>query len=281
MFDYFNKNFGSYIIENSKEFIIFLIPGNKFADKFEWYGVQRAEAFNIFQTNPLKNDIEKRDFFFTHMIIWDKKTMQLAGGQRFLFSKKGCIKNRESSYLESYHSGTFEILKYENFCEIGRTFVMPNFQNQKILKELIRGFVRIPESKKMTIGIGLISFNHKSINKECINAFLNILENSNKQSLNLPNGKYQYEDRMRYKIETDKFNLEAKNIKFIEKELKKIDSNFEMPQVLRPYLRYCGVSYENYSIANDYNGIMQLLFSGKSENISDIQRKNLRKYNFY
>ena len=53
-----------------------------------------------------------------------------------------------------------------------------------------------------------------------------------------------------------------------------------MPPVLKPYLRYCEVSYENYSIAKDYNGIIQLLFSGKSENISDKQRKYLPKYNF-
>ena len=59
----------------------------------------------------------------------------------------------------------------QNFCEIGRTFVMPNYQNKQILKELIRGFIRIPESKKMSVGIGLISFNHKSLNQDCINAF--------------------------------------------------------------------------------------------------------------
>ena len=52
-----------------------------------------------------------------------------------------------------------------------------------------------------------------------------------------------------------------------------------MPPVLKPYLRYCNVSYENYSVAKDYNGIMQLLFSGRSENITDNQRKYLEKYN--
>ena len=157
---------------------------------------------------------------------------------------------------------------------------MPDFQNKKILKELIRGFVRIPESKKMNVGIGLISFNHRSLNKECINAFLKILKLSNKQSLDLPNGKYIYEHQIDYEIDSEKFKLKSENIKFIEKELKKIDGNFQMPQVLKPYLRYCEVSYENYSIAKDYNGIMQLLFSGRSENISDKQRKYLEKYSF-
>ena len=280
MYDFFTNNFDSYIIENSKKFLIYLIPGEKLSNKLEWYGEQRAEAFNIFNSIKIKNDIEDRDFFFSHMIIWHKLEEELAGGQRFLFSKKGCTKNFENSYIESYHPGTFEKMKNENFCEIGRTFVMPNFQNKQLLKELIRGFVRIPESKNMNIGIGLISFNHLFLNKNCINAFLKILELSNKRPLNLPNGKYQYEHKSDYKINPEKFNLEAQNIKFIEKELKKFDSNFQMPPVLKPYLRYCEVSYENYSIAKDYNGIIQLLFSGKSENISDKQRKYLPKYNF-
>ena len=280
MYDFFTKNFHNYILENSKKYLIYLIPGEKLANKFDWYGEQRAEAFNIFKTNKFKNDIEERDFFFLHMMIWDKEKMQLAGGQRFLLSKKGCTNNKEYSYLESYHPGTFEILKNQNFCEIGRTFVMPNFQNRQILKELIRGFVRVPESKNMNIGIGLISFNHKLLNKDCINAFLKILELSKKKPLNLPNGKYLYEHHMDYKFNNEKLSLEAKNIKFIEKELKKIDNNFQMPQVLKPYLRYCEVSYENYSLAKDYNGIIQLLFSGRSENISEKQRRYLAKYNF-
>ena len=280
MYSFFTKNFENYIIENSKEHLIYLIPGEKLASQFDWYGEQRAEAFNVLKTNPIKNDIEERDFFFLHMMIWDKEKMQLAGGQRFLLSEKGSLNNKEYSYLESYHPGTFEKLKNDNFCEIGRTFVMPDFQNKKILKELIRGFVRIPESKEMTVGIGLISFNHRSLNKDCINAFLKILKLSNKRPLNLPNGKYIYEHEMDYEIDSEKFKLKSENIKFIEKELKKLDGNFQMPQVLKPYLRYCEVSYENYSVAKDYNGIIQLLFSGRSENISDKQRKYLAKYNF-
>ena len=278
MYNYFLNYFGNYIIEESKEFLIYLIPGQKLVDKFDWYGEQRAKSFNTLKKNLSKNDIEDRDFFFTHMIIWDKERKQLAGGQRFLFSKQGCVINKEFSYIEYYHSGTFELLKNENFCEIGRTFIMPNFQNTQILKELIRGFVRIPESKNINIGIGLISFNHRYLNKNCINAFLNILDISKKKPLNLPNGKNIYKPQIDYKFTSDKFILEAKNIKFIENELKKIDSNFKMPQVLKPYLRFCKVSYENYSVAYDYNGIMQLLFSGRSENISEKDRNYLKRF---
>ncbi len=279
MYSYFCKNYSDYIIENSKKYLIFLIPGEKLKDDFDWYGMKRAEAFNKLNSKNLESDIENRDLFYSHMIIWYKLEEQLAGGQRFLFSKKGCTKDMEKSYLEYYHPGTFEKMKNEDFCEIGRTFVMPNYQNKQILKELIRGFVRIPESKGINIGIGLISFNHKYLNKDCVNAFLEILKLSNKKPLNLPNGKYLYEHHMDYKINSKEFTLEVDKIKFIEKELKKLDNNFQMPQVLKPYLRYCSVAYEDYSVAKDYNGIIQLLFSGISKNIEEKQRKYLAKYN--
>ena len=281
MYDFFSKNFSQYVIENSKRYLIYLVPGKKLVEKFDWYGRKRAEAFNKLKQKPMISDIENRDLFFSHMIIWDKEKKDLAGGQRFLFSKKGSVKNEENSYLESYHPGSFEKLRNENFCEIGRTFVMPNYQNKRILKELIRGFVRIPEKKNMNIGIGLISFNHLSLNRDCINSFLKILESSKKQPLNLPNGKYLYEYQTDLNIPLENLNLEVKNLKYIEEELQKIDYNFKLPQVLKPYMNYCGVSYENYSIAKDYNGIIQLLFSGRSQNISENQRKFLEDYDTF
>ena len=108
MYDFFTKHFDSYIIENSKKFLIYLIPGEKLSNKFEWYGEQRAQAFTKFYPNKIKNDIEDRDFFFSHMLIWNKEEKQLAGGQRFLFSNKGCVRNKQNSYLEYYHPGTFK-----------------------------------------------------------------------------------------------------------------------------------------------------------------------------
>jgi len=99
--------------------------------------------------------------------------------------------------------------------------------------------------------------------------------------LNLPNGKYLFEYQKDYGKPFKNLTLEVKNLKYIEEELQKIDYKFKMPQVLKPYMNYCGVEYENYSIAKDYNGIIQLLFSGKSHNISENQRKYLEDYNSF
>ena len=282
MFEFFIKNFKEFLIENSDDLLIFLIPGSKLHsnyESFEWLGIKRGEAFKLLNSKFNETDIEERDKYFTHMIIWDKETKCLAGGQRFLFSKKGSLENKKYSYLEEYHPKTYDKLKNESFCEIGRTFVMPRFQNTKILKELIRGFIRIPESRDINIGIGLISFDHRNLNKKCVNKFLNILNNSKMNSLNLPQGKYLFNNQIIHETNHNEPPMHSRNLFFFEKKLKELDKNFLMPQVLKPYMRFCEISYESYSIAVNYNQIIQLLFSGRSKDISDKQRKLLKKYN--
>ena len=281
MYEFFTKNFGSYIIENSKEHLIYLIPGEKLACQFDWYGERRAEAFNVFKTNPLKNDIEEKDFFYTHMIIWNKETNELAGGQRFLFNQKGFSKYKDHSYIEEYHQGTYEQLKDLSFCEIGRTFVMPRFQNKTVLRELIRGFVRIPESRGMDLGIGLISFNDKFLNNSSVKAFLKFLENTKTNNLKLPEGKYNLNDQLEdFTIEFD-YGFEYNSLNKIEKEIKKLDSNFKLPPVLKPYIKFCGLKYETYSIAKDYNGIIQILLSGRYNEIEKYPMKKFKNFEFF
>ena len=280
MYDFFIKNFGNYIIEDSKEHLIYLITGEKLASQFDWYGERRAEAFNVFKTNPLKNDIEEKDFFYNHMIIWNKETNELAGGQRFLFNQKGFSKYKDHSYIEEYHRGTYEQLKDLSFCEIGRTFVMPRFQNKTVLRELIRGFVRIPESRGMDLGIGLISFNDKFLNNNSVKAFLKFLENTKTNNLKLPEGKYNLNDQLEdFTIEFD-YGFEYNSLNKIEKELKKLDSNFKLPPVLKPYVKFCGLKYETYSIAKDYNGIIQILLSGRYNEIEKYPMKKFKNFEF-
>ena len=83
MYDIFYKNFSDYIIENSNKYLIYLIPGEKLVSVFDWYGKKRAEAFNALNTKSFTSDIEERDIYYSHMIIWDKDKLELVGGQRF------------------------------------------------------------------------------------------------------------------------------------------------------------------------------------------------------
>lgn len=278
MYEIFYNNFGDFIIENSSNYLIYLIPGKKLEPKFGWYGEKRAEAFNALNEKSFASDIEERDIFYTHMIIWDKENMELVGGQRFLFNKKGSFQKKDYSYLEEYHKGTYEKLKNQSFCEIGRTFIMPKFQHKTVLRELIRGFVRVPESKKMEIGIGLISFNNKVISNKAVNTFLKYLENTKSKLLDFPEGKYNYNEDLANISIGFNYNFEYQNLNKIEKEIKELDSNFKLPPVLKPYIKFCGLKYEGYSIAKDYNGIIQLLFSGRYAEIENFPMKKLKPF---
>ena len=212
------------------------------------------------------------------MLMWDNKSSQLAGGQRFLFNNKGSIENKDFSYLEEYHEGTYERLKNENFCEIGRTFIMPKFQHKTILRELIRGFVRVPEQKKMNLGIGLISFNNKFLNNKSVNTFLKYLENTKTNTLDFPKGKFNFNEDLANLSLAFNYSFTYQNLNKIEQEIKEFDRNFKLPPVLKPYIKFCGIQYEGYSIAQDYNGIVQLLFSGRYTHIEKYPMKKFKPF---
>lgn len=273
-------SFSEYLIEENLEYNIYLIPGNKLSKVLDWYGRERLKAFkDISKLSPNITDLDNRDEYYDHMVLWDSVKQQLIGGQRFKFNiNKYSIGN---SYLEYYHTGLYNLLEEKNlpFAEIGRTFIMPNYQRNKELwfKELIRGFVRIPESKGINLALGLISFNHLELQKDTPGLFINCLENSFfKGFLNLP-----YEDFLNTR-QFDNFRKEFKWDKFhlgdLEKKISEKDSLFKLPDVLKPYRAFCSVEFEGYSLADDYNKIYQLLFSGQSKNIGKRQRMRLKPY---
>ena len=273
-------SFSDYLIEESSICKTYLIPGKKFYKILDWFGKERLSAFKgISKHSPSLTDLDENDEYYEHMILWDPAKNQLIGGQRFKFNISKY--DDTNSYLEYYHHGLYDHLKKKNlpFAEIGRTFIMPDYQRNKDLwfKQLIRGFVRIPESKGINLALGLISFNHLELKKNTPGLFINCLENSFFRGfLDIP-----YKDFLHVK----KLDPLIKNLKWdnfhlsdLEKKIIEIDNSFKLPEVLKPYRAFCSVEYEGYSLADDYNKIYQLLFSGQSKNIGKRQRMRLKPY---
>ncbi len=273
-------SFSEYLIEKSSLCNTYLVPGKNLDKVLDWYGKERLKAFKgISKFSPSFTDLDNRDEYYEHMILWDPIKLKLIGGQRFKFN----INNYEgkNSYLEHYHLGLYIHLKKKNlpFAEIGRTFIMPDYQSKKDLwfRQLIRGFVRIPESKGINLALGLISFNHLNLKKNTTKLFINCLENSFFRGfLDIPYNDLLFTkelDNDRKKLKWDKFHLGD-----LEKRLIELDSCFKLPEVLKPYRAFCSVEFEGYSLAEDYNKICQLLFSGQSKNIGKRQRIRLKPY---
>ena len=273
-------SFSDYLIEEKNTCDTYLIPGQIFSKSLDWYGRERLKAFkDISKFSPSFTDLDERDEYYTHMILWDSEKLQLIGGQRFKFNINNYDLNH--SFLEHYHNGLYEQLEKRNlpFAEIGRTFIMPNYQSNKELwfKQLIRGFVRIPESKGINLALGLISFNHLELKKDTPGLFINCLENSFFRGfLEIPFKNLldlKKLDNIRERLKWDKYHLSDLEKKIIEE-----DDAFKLPEVLKPYRAFCSVEYEGYSLAEDYNKIFQLLFSGQSKNIGKRQRMRLKPY---
>ena len=280
MFTNYLLSFSDYLIEENKTFKTYLIPGQIFSKGLDWYGRERLKAFkDISKFSPSFTDLDERDEFYTHMILWDPEKLQLIGGQRFKFNLKNY--NSDNSFLEHYHPGIHKNLEKKNlpFAEIGRTFIMPNYQCKKEywFKQLIRGFVRIPESKGINLALGLISFNHLDLKKDTPGLFLNCLENSFFRGfLEIPFKnllELRDSDNIFAKLNWDKYHLSD-----LEKKINDLDDAFKLPEVLKPYRAFCSVEYEGYSLAEDYNKIYQLLFSGQSKNVGKRQRMRLKPY---
>ncbi len=273
------NNFENYIIEETKDQVIYLIPGTKLEVIKTWLGENRSQAFrNLSKYNLTNNELEERDNYYNHMLIINEKEKEMIGGQRFRINYKLEENINDKSYLEVSHPGIHKKLLSTNnsFVEVGRTFIMPKYQKRSWLKELIRGFVRIPEALDIELAVGMISFNHNNLKKESVYMFLDYLENSNfmgKLKVDTPKSV----EHLLYKKTKRKFELN--NLRELEKLIVQNDENFKIPDVLIPYRLYCDIKYENFSFAKNYNRILQLLFSGRAKDLNTKACNRLKRYN--
>ena len=94
----------------------------------------------------------------------------------------------------------------------------------------------------MNLGIGLISFNNKGLNNKSVNTFLKYLENGKTNILGFPKGKYNFNKYLSNVSLGFNYSFEYQNLNKIEKEIQKLDNNFKLLPVLKPYIKFCGLS---------------------------------------
>jgi hypothetical protein len=224
------------------------------------------------------SDLDDRDSNYWQMLLWDHQKRQLIGGQRMLFATPGVQLTQSHSYLEHcYPSLSKRLLQEgESYAEVGRTFVAPRYQCGSWLKELIRGFFRIPEAKGINLVLGLISFNHLCLNPVVVDQFIAALESSLfRGNIRLPQARFPYNHCPGERHESC---WDGRRLLPLQIQLKLVDQAFSLPPVLRPYRALCSVKYEGATVAKTYNNIIQLLFSGRPGLIKRHQRRRLEAY---
>ena len=261
------------------------VPPERVGPLLPWLGEHRSRAFAALSPHYRSElELDGRDPFYWHFLIWNSDNNTLIGGQRLLFVGEQGIPfeglSEEQSYLEHCYPGLASVMASSgiSYAEIGRTFVMPEYQRQQWLGELIRAFVCLPETRGINHAFGMISFNQFACSARCTAEFLAFAQHNLRSGcldLELPLTRFPFEVNPTYSwgIADEIDSLAA-----LEKYLKSIDQRFQLPAVLSPYLKLCSISYEDVSVARSYNGILQLLFSGSSEQISPAQRRFFRPY---
>ena len=267
-----------FCIEEREDCLTFLIPPTASQAWLPWFGVERAKAFSQLSIHASeRSDLDGRDPFYWHMLLWDPQANNLIGAQRFQFVNQTNRPGANESYLEHCYPGLAEqmVAKSKCYVEVGRTFLMPSYQGKMWLKELIRGFARIPEQRGFQHVLGMISFNHLALNQIVVDHFLTALDGcSFRGNLPITEPRFAYpKSKPPEALQWNQFGLSA-----LEARLKQIDQKFDLPPVLGPYRTLCSVKYEGVSIASSYNKILQLFFSGRTDLLTTKQRKWLLPY---
>ena len=275
------------VVESGKDFELYLIPPSESGPLLPWIGRQRAQAFRALSADyDASLELDGRDTSYWHFLIWDSDKQRLIGGQRLLFVGVGKrliafdAIDESCSYLEHCYPGFSLLMKAQalNYAEIGRTFVMPEYQGGRWLQQLIRAFVCLPESMGIRHAFGMISFKQGSCGERCGAQFLSILESWLGSDSRMP-----VVPATQFPVVLPQSDLKnqltnSPSVNEVVEYLLSIDPCFLMPPVLGPYLSLCPLRYHGVSLARTYNQIWQLLFSGCSDLINERQRRYLKPY---
>ena len=273
------------VLECSAKTALLLVPPERIVPLLPWLGEQRSTAFSSLSPHYRSElELDGRDPFYWHFLIWNADESNLIGGQRLLFVGEQGLPfeglSEDQSYLEHCYPGLASVMGSHgiSYAEVGRTFVMPEYQRQRWLGELIRAFVCLPEVRGIRQVFGMISFNQFACSAQCTEEFLAFAQHSLSPGcldFQLPSPRFPFEVSAQ---DCSVGNREIDSIAALQQYLKTIDENFKLPSVLLPYLRLCPMNFEGVSVARSYNGILQLLFSGSTEQISPAQRRFLKPY---
>ena len=121
-----------------------------------------------------------------------------------------------------------------------------------------------------------MSYNQDLVSEECNLEFIANLKRAKFHGIldiNDPSYKSDLDKEYIPKIEWD-----GENLRELEKKIRMIDKNFNLPEVMRAYRELCSVKYEGISLAKNYNNLTQILMSGRGKELNSKQKNILYKY---
>jgi hypothetical protein len=266
-----------YTIFTHLNYVGILIPGDALGALEDLIGYTREALYrdSINGSGELY-DLDARDRYYTHAIVWDIKQNRLVAGCR-LFSLLAGMQ-LESSYLEYSFPGLFTaLMQYKQIGEMGRVFVTRSYQKKYssflLLMRVVHAFCK---QYKITHLMGLASYAAEKYDKTFNQILLMSLQNAfyfdPPKTLPTPRFNLDINIDPHWHAITQSFS----SIRQIEACLHEHQANaHKIPVLIRQYLDFLHAKVWGLSQGKSFNNAIEILVCANSHALSHAKLRKL------
>jgi 1-acyl-sn-glycerol-3-phosphate acyltransferase len=227
-----------------------------------------------------KIDIDKYDYYYDHIILWDEENLEIVGSYRIangkeILDSKG-IGGFYSSTLFSYSKKFVEYLP--DAIELGRSFVQPKYWGSRALDYLWQGigaYLKNNPHIKYMYGPVSISDTYSQTAKSMLVYYYTKYYGTKSKDIVVANDKFVIEDDDK-KLCKSIFvhDDEKKDFKALKENLSYIDAL--VPTLYKQYTELCegrGVEFMGFSIDKDFGDCLDGFIFVKIDKVKESKRK--------
>jgi hypothetical protein len=244
-----------------------------------WVGMTRARTFQkVSPHGPSDLDLDGRDDYYWHLLVWDRERQVLAGSLRIALSRwHGPHWDGHRSYLEHCYPGLDRSMADRGlaYAEIGRTFVAQPYQRTSpVLMVLLRAMLNIPLATGHQHLLGMVSFNHFQHEESLARCFLASLGLPPfAGDLKVPPARHPIAD-LPEPLGSEQATWP--NLNKLERSLEhRFQEPFRTPVLLRRYFEFGNARVIGLSLAKDFNQITEILSHCDLNSLTERQRRQL------
>jgi hypothetical protein len=268
-----------------EKFTAYFLPPHLFALVAPAIGRLRATSYReISPHGPGEIDLDGRDSYYWHVVVWDQEQSQLAGSLRLALSHwHGSGWSGRESYLEHCYPGLDAFLKSRDmaYAEIGRTFVANSHRRTTpVLFLLLRAMASLPMATGHQHLFGMVSYNQYRYTNAMNQALYSALQQPPfRGNLPIPTARHPLSvDSLVLPASDFHMNLPkgyGRSSPFLELERtlrQQWGENFNFPVLLRKYSSFGNAHVLGLSLAKDFNQVVEILMHCNLNSLTPKQR---------
>ena len=228
-----------------------------------------------------KRDIDKYDYYYKHIILWDDESLEIVGAYRIGVTKEICDKLEDSAlYTHTLFNYNVKLKDYlPDSIELGRSFVQPKYWGSRALDYLWQGigaYLRNNPQIKYMYGPVSISANYPKVAKDMILYFYNhyFADEEKLVSARLPykmNIDDEYMQQFIIKLNGNDYDQDFKHLK---KALAFL--GLSVPTLYKQYADLCqsgGIRFCAYNIDKEFSDCVDSFILVSVDKIKEKQKK--------